>query len=224
MIDSDNTVTVSLNLDQFSSNMYPASTNWVSSTDSFTVEDIVVPIDTGDEVGSGGDPLQFSGDVDPSTSSGVSISEGSLSVENVMVPVDHPHTGGSDSYLNGFSANMLPVASSPSVDVLSPVDSPNVSGITGSNICEKTGHSPPVVTAEPEPDLIVSVDTPHSSTRGDLDKSTAHMSPATSICIESEDRLVSVDTPCSRSSLGDSGQLSGSKSPSSSQHHSGRSS
>lgn len=53
MIDSDNTVTVSLNLDQFSSNMYPASTNWVSSTDSFTVEDIVVPVDTGDEVGSG---------------------------------------------------------------------------------------------------------------------------------------------------------------------------
>lgn len=177
MVDSDNTVTVSLNLDQFSSNMYPASTNRIGSTDSFTVEDIVVPVDTGDEVGSGGDPFEFSGDVDPSTSSGVSISEGSLSVVNVMVPVDHPHTGGSDSYLNGCSANMLPVVSSPSPYLLISADTPDTAVVTGVQISESTGHSPPAVTSSPHPDLVVSVDTPHLCSRVDLVQTSVHVSP-----------------------------------------------
>jgi len=114
---------------------------------------------------------------------------------------------------------VLPASSVPSPDPLIPAYTPNTAIVTGVQISESTGHPLPVVSSEPHEDLIVPVDTPDVSTRVNLVQTSVHVSPGSSISVESEDGSVSVDTPSSRSSLGDSGQSSGNSMPISFQYH-----
>ena len=65
-----------------------------------------------------------------SRSSSIAISICSFSIVNVICSVDYPNSRWSHCNLYSFSSNVLPVLSSPSIDILIFVDSPNMTVVT----------------------------------------------------------------------------------------------
>jgi len=133
-INTHNSVSMDINLHQFSGNMHPLGAHGMTGIHR-SVVDVVVSVNAHNESMTRGNPLEFSGYMNPPSTTSGSVAKGSLSVVDVVCFVHNPYTSETNGSLNSGSTNPYPTMAMSRKDLLAPVNTPDMALVTAVNVC-----------------------------------------------------------------------------------------